>query len=183
MSGERGDVNVESVEDWKKKLPNLCEGYDQKDIFNMDETDLFFKDTSRKTFHFKGDDCAGGKRSNERITVALCSSFSGEKLKPLVIGKSRAPRCFKNIKTESLPVHYYHNKKAWMNSSIYEDYLKKLNRQMRLQKRNILLFVDNAPSHPEVQLSNVAVKFLPPNTTSYTQPMDQGIIQATKLKF
>jgi hypothetical protein len=84
---------------------------------------------------------------------------------------------------KSLPVHYYHNKKAWMNSSIYEDYLKKLNRQMRLQKRNILLFVDNAPSHPEVQLSNVAVKFLPPNTTSYTQPMDQGIIQATKLKF
>jgi hypothetical protein len=103
MSGERGDVNVESVEDWKKKLPNLCEGYDQKDIFNMDETGLFFKDTSRKTFHFKGDDCAGGKRSKERITVALCSSFSGEKIKPLVIGKSRAPRCFKISSCALLP--------------------------------------------------------------------------------
>jgi len=125
MSGERGDVNIKCVDDWKNKLSELCDGYDEKDILNMDETGLFFKDTSRQTFHFKGDDCAGGKRSKERITVLLCASSTGEKFKPLVIGKSKQPRCFKNIKPEQLPVHYYYNKKAWMNSMIYEDYLKK----------------------------------------------------------
>ena len=52
----------------------------------MDETGLFLKDTSRQTLHFKGDDCAGGKRSNERITVLLCASSAGEQFKPLVIG-------------------------------------------------------------------------------------------------
>jgi len=57
----------------------------------MDVTGLFFKDTSRQTFHFKGDDCAGGKRSKERITVLLCASSAGEKFKPLEIGKSKQP--------------------------------------------------------------------------------------------
>lgn len=70
-----------------------------------------------------------------------------------------------------------------MTGKIYEDYLKKLNAQMKAQNRKVLLFVDNAPSHPELQLSNINVQFFPPNTTAYTQPMDQGIIQATKLKF
>ncbi|XP_045215207.2 tigger transposable element-derived protein 4-like [Mercenaria mercenaria] len=72
MSGERGDVKEDCVNDWKRKLPTLCEGYHEKDIMNMDETGLFYRDTMRNTFHFKGNDCAGGKRSKERITVALC---------------------------------------------------------------------------------------------------------------
>ena len=54
---------------------------------------------------------------------------------------------------------------------------------MGFQKRRILLFVDNAPSHPTLQLRNFKLQFLPPNTTSLLQPMDQGIIQATKLKY
>ncbi|KAG1681435.1 Tigger transposable element-derived protein 4 [Nymphon striatum] len=183
MSGKRGDVNNQTVCDWKVKVPKLCEGYDQKNIFNMDETGLFFRDTGRKTLHFKDDGCPGGKRSKERITVALCASMMGEKMKPVVIGKSRCPRCFGKIDIKTLPVHYYNNKKAWMTSKIYEDYLHKLNRQMRAQQRHILLFVDNAPSHPELKFSHVKVLFLPPNTTSCTQLMDQGIIHTTKLKF
>jgi len=54
MSGERGDLNKATVSDWKEKLGSLCDGYDEKDIFNMDESGLFFKDTSRKTFYTKG---------------------------------------------------------------------------------------------------------------------------------
>ena len=183
MSGERGDVNNETVSAWKAKLPEFIKNYKASDIFNMDESGLFFRDTTRKTLFVKGEECAGGKRAKERITVALCASMCGEKIRPLVIGKSKQPRCFNKIRTETLPVDYYYNSKAWMNSSIMEDWLKKLNRKMRAQKRKFLLFLDNAPSHPEIQLSNIELKFLPPNTTSKTQPMDMGIIQATKLKF
>lgn len=182
MSGERGDVNVNSVADWKEKHKDICKGYQPKDILKLDETGLFYRDTSRKPFHFKGEDCAGGKRSKERITVMLCASVTGKKFKPLVIGKNENPRCFKNINIRSLSVHYYFNNKAWMNSYIFEDYLKTLNQQMKRQKRNILLFIDNALSHPNVQLSNIKLQFLSPNTTCSTQLMDQGIIQTTKLK-
>lgn len=41
VSGERNDVNVNIVENWKKRLPTVCKDYDQKDIFNRDETALF----------------------------------------------------------------------------------------------------------------------------------------------
>ena len=91
MSGERGDVDSKCVSDWKDKIPSVCEGYQPRDIFNMDETGIFFRDGKRTTFVPSGSDCAGGKRSKNRITVALCASMTGEKLKPLVIGKSSKP--------------------------------------------------------------------------------------------
>ena len=94
MTVERGDVDSTTVDDWKKNLPALCEGYRPEDIFNMDETGLFFHETTNKSFHTKGDDCAGGKQSKERITLALTASMMDEKLKPLVIGKAQKPMCF-----------------------------------------------------------------------------------------
>ena len=74
-------------------------------------------------------------------------------------------------------------RKAWMTSLLFEDWLKKFNIKMQHQKRHILLFIDNAPSHPNIKLSNITLAFFPPNTTSMLQPMDQGIIQSMKLKF
>ena len=52
-----------------------------------------------------------------------------------------------------------------------------LDRSMTRQKRMILLFVDNCLAHPHIQnLKSVTLLFLPPNTTSKIQPMDQGIL-------
>ena len=110
--------------------------------------------------------------------------FSGEKLKPLIIGKSAKPRCFSRVSIENLPVMYRNNNSAWMNSLIFDEWTKKLNRDMKRQGRHILLFLDNASCHPKaITLSNVKFQFFPANTTSVNQPMDAGIIQAVKLKF
>ena len=87
-------------------------------------------------------------------------------------------------KKGELPVSYYWNSTAWMQVSIWNDYLKKLDMQMRLQNRNILLLVDNAPVHivnEDINLTNVVVHFLPPNTTSHLQPCDAGIINSFKV--
>jgi hypothetical protein len=45
------------------------------------------------------------------------------------------------------------------------------------------LFVNNATSHIDLNLSNVAVRFLPPNLSSEVQPPNKGIIQSMKLKY
>ncbi|CEP09176.1 hypothetical protein [Parasitella parasitica] len=51
------------------------------------------------------------------------------------------------------------------------------NSQMIREGRNVLLLLDNAPVHDSsFILSNVKLLFLPPNTTSHTQPLDAGII-------
>ncbi|XP_041374170.1 tigger transposable element-derived protein 6-like [Gigantopelta aegis] len=71
-----------------------------------------------------------------------------------------------------------------MTSQLFNDWLQQLNRQMRRQRRKILLFIDNAPSHgQDLSVSNVTVKFLPANTTSVLQPLDQGIIKAFKARY
>ena len=50
MTVERGDVDTTTVDDWTKNLPAQCEGYRPKDIFNMDETGLSFRETNKKVF-------------------------------------------------------------------------------------------------------------------------------------
>lgn len=105
-----------------------------------------------------------------------------DKLPILVIGKSKNPRCFKNVK--SLPTEYQANKKAWMTSEIFTNWLHKLDKLMTKRKRSIVMIVDNCPAHPNVPgLKSNKLVFLPPNTTSITQPMDQGVIRNLKLHY
>jgi len=164
-------------------LKDLLSQYKEEDVYNMDETGLFYRMNTDKTLHFKGERCEGGKQSKERITVAVCANMAGtDKLPLLVVGKFQNPRCFKNVNT--LPVQYYANKKAWMLSDIFKKWVQQLDNKMTLLGRKILLFVDNCPAHPEVPgLKAVNLQFLPPNTTSVLQPMDQGIIRALKFHY
>lgn len=90
--------------DWIDKIVHLCERYEPRDIFNMDVTVIFFKVGKRAAFVKSGSECANGKRANDKITVLLCAGMPSEKLKPIVTGESENPRCFKNVKRESLQV-------------------------------------------------------------------------------
>ena len=112
IQGESGSVNMEVVSNWKEeKLKPILEEYDESDIYNMDETGLFYKMSPSSTLHFKGQKCEGGKQCKERLTLALAANMNGtDKLPVLVIGKSAKPRCFKNVAT--LPVQYEFNRKA-----------------------------------------------------------------------
>lgn len=91
-----------------------------------------------------------------------------EKLPLMMIGKSEQPRCFRNVKT--LPLTHNFNKKAWMTSVIFTEWLRKFDRQFTAQRQKILMLVDNRPAHP-------------PNATSRLQPCDMWIIKSLKVKY
>ena len=163
------------------RLPAALKEYSLADIYNADETALFYKLMLNKTLEFKGNTCFGGKSSKERITALLCTKSTGtDKLKPLIIGKFGKLRCFKGV--QHLPCEYRHNSKAWMTSVLFEEWLLCLERRMKAEKRRILLIIDNCSSHNGVprHLEHVKVLFLPPSTTSILQPLDKGIIHAVK---
>lgn len=104
-----------------------------------------------------------------------------EKLPLLVIGKSKKPRCFKNVK--SLPVTYESNGKAWMTSVLFEKWITDLDQKFANEGRKVLMFLDNCSAHPKAvqeKLKAIELKFFPPNTTSVLQPMDLGIIKNLK---
>lgn len=181
VCGERADVDEATCEQWLSgKLRELLAPYSLNDVFNADETALYYKLLPDKTITYKDDSCAGGKRSKERITVMACANASGtERCRLLVISKASKPRCFKGIRT--FPVDYRANRKAWMTAEIFSDWVRTLDRKFASQGRQILLFVDNCTAHCEVQgLKAIRLAFLPKNTTAVLQPMDLGIIKNLK---
>ncbi|XP_054706706.1 tigger transposable element-derived protein 4-like [Uloborus diversus] len=183
LHGEAKDVPESLCEEWRIRLPTLLFGYKASDVFNIDETGLFYKCVPQKTLMFKGESCAGGKMSKDRLTVLVGANADGsEKLPLLVIGKSKNPRCFKNVK--SLPVNYKSNKKSWMTSELFEEYVRKLDLSFHKKSREVLLFVDNCPAHPKLKnLKSIKLEFFPPNTTAKLQPADQVVICNLKVHY
>ena len=180
VSGECGVVSPIMTATWfETRLPTLLTRYSLENIFNADEAGLFYAAYPKSTIHFKGEKCVGGKYSKNRITLLVAANAVGSKLPLLAIGKSKKPRCFKQIST--LPCPYKSQAKAWMNSELFTDWLLNLDQLFAREGRNIAMIVDNCPAHPEVpNLKNIELTFLPPNTTSVVQPMDQGVIRSLK---
>lgn len=117
MNDESGAVDNNVCEEWKERLRELLTNYTPQNIFNADESGLFYKCLPDPTLAFKEEKYHGGKHSKERVTIFFAANMDGsEKLKPLLIGESAKPRCFKGIK--SFPLTYYPNGKAWMTATM-----------------------------------------------------------------
>ena len=109
---------------------------------------VIWKGLPSKSLVLQGEEAKGGKHAKDRLTVMLACSAVGDKLQPVVIGRSASPRCFKNIQLDSLPIKWESNRKAWMTCQIFTAWLAHLNNKMKLQGRKILLLFCNAPCHP-----------------------------------
>ena len=74
VNGESLDVNPVTVDNWKGRLADITAGFREEDIFNCDETGLFFRALPDTTLATKGSKCFGGKSSKERLSVLFCAS-------------------------------------------------------------------------------------------------------------
>ena len=136
MHGERSSVDEKSTDAWVKDIlrPTL-DRYKDDDVYNVDETGLFWKLLPDSTFALKGETCTGGKKSRERVTVMLCCNMTGtDKRQPILIGKYAKPRCFKQTKKD-LPVQYDSNASAWMTKKNLQTWLHQFNGHMGRQKK------------------------------------------------
>jgi len=124
INGESASVPVGISENWLEHVwPNLRKNYADYNIYNADETGLFFRLPPSQTLRFKDETCSGGKLSKERLTILVPSNMTGsDKKRLLIIVKSKTPRCFKNIK--NLTVDYKSNKNAWITGDIFSNWLK-----------------------------------------------------------
>jgi len=197
ISGEIRSSDTAAAEAFLPELQRVVEteSFVPDQIWNCDETGLAWRMTPDRTLAARSDTTAsqGYKQAKERVTVLLACNWSGtDKPRPLVIGKSRSPRCFHHVNMDALPVVYRHSQNAWMTSSIFEEWFHKqfvpgARRHLRrqgLEERGILL-LDNCPAHPPAESlvsrdGKFRVLYLPKNTTSRIQPLDQGIISTVK---
>lgn len=86
IQGERVSTNLQSSQKFKKEFTKIIkeEGYSANQVFNADETGLFWKKMPQRTFISKSERSAPGfKASKEKITLLLCSNVSGKCLIPV----------------------------------------------------------------------------------------------------
>ena len=199
--GEAGSVNSVVVESAKEEIQESLRHFALKDIWNCDESGLQYNKQPAYSNVRKenGKVLEGVKLDKTRITTFHTVNADGTEKKCLtVIGRAETPQAFRRnrININNLPIIYRYNKKAWMLSGLWYEYLRNFDQEMRIQRRNIILITDNCPSHPHPNsppenyegpappvLTNITLLYLPPNTTSKLQPLDQGIIAAFKAAY
>lgn len=186
VCGEANKISEETADEWIKSFLMILENYDPDDVFNMDESGMFFNLQPDRTLNIKGDRCHGGSKSKQRVTAVFCCNSTGtEKFKPWIIGKFEKPHCLRGLCRQTLPCDYSHQSRSWIDAVAFRKWLLKLNERMVTQNRKILLTLDNCSAHniENLKLPNVNVQFFPPNFTSRLQPLDQGIIALAKRHF
>ena len=182
LHGESFTTEPPNNEDIFKVLNEKISFYGPENVYNADETGLFYKLIPSKTL------CKnvrnGYKILKDRISVLLCANMTGtKKLKPLVIGKFAKPRCFKQFPIETY-VKYVNSSRAWMTAEIFNKWLLEWDLELYTTRKFFLLVIDNCPSHRvDVDLKSIEILFLPANLTSTLQPLDQGVINSLKTIF
>ncbi|KAF7689887.1 Tigger transposable element-derived protein 6 [Cucumispora dikerogammari] len=149
--------------------------YSKDDIYNIDKTGQSYKLIPSKTACKSVRE--GYKILKDRVSIGLCSNFFGTHImKPRIISKPANPRCFCNWKQRS--INYTSSKRAWLTREIFRKWLLNINDKMKLNKRKILLLIDNCHAHNiNNQYSNIEIMFFPKNTTQILQPINRGIIR------
>lgn len=198
--GEAASSNEKEAEAFKVEFDKIIkeEDYVPQQVFNCDETGLFWKRMPKRTFITQEEKALPGhKPMKDRLTLLFCANASGDcKMTPMLVYHSENPRVFKrnNVKKSKLPVMWKSNAKAWMTRAIFMEWLTEVfapSVKKYLEENNLplrcLLLMDNAPAHPPgleedlgMEYDFIKVKFLPPNTTPLLQPMDQQVISNFK---
>ncbi|KFD47790.1 hypothetical protein M513_11340 [Trichuris suis] len=158
VTGEAASGHLVAAREFVEVFRRTIEdgGFSADRIFNIDETALFWKRLPSRTYISTEEQFMSGyKTPKDRLTLLL-----GEN-----------PRALKNVDKASLP--------QWF----MQDFVPHVRTYCESKgiPFNILLLLDNAPGHPpflDECHPNVKVVYLPPNTTSLIQPMDQGVIAA-----
>ncbi len=120
--GEAASVDTEALETELKTLRETLQSYPNEDVYNMDETGLYWKARPDRTL--ASEDVAGGKKEKARITANFCCNSTGsDKLPIWFIGTAKNPQCFKKIKIKNLNLEWRSNAKAWMTGKIFQEWL------------------------------------------------------------
>lgn len=129
----------------------------------------------------------GSKKEKVRITVILCTNATGEdRFQPWFIRKAKKPRALQGVDISGIGGVWKYNSKAWNTTIVMVEWLQAFYRH--IGGRQVLLTMDNFSAHiTGIELhpppSNIRIEWLPPNSTSRTQPLDQGIIQNFKVYY
>lgn len=123
MSGEKLSADLNHITPFIHRLRSQMDEMEitENQLYNADESGLFYRILPTKTYAIAAEKSAAGRKvPKERISFMLTANADGShKVKPLVIGKAKKPRCFKGFKN---PLPYANSKNAWMTRAIFREW-------------------------------------------------------------
>jgi len=138
ICGESGSVNKETLDRDRELVRRVTSKYKLCDIFNLDETALFYRLPPNKTLASKLSKLEGINQSKDRLTIAfIVNALGTEFVKPIVIAHHRKPRCFKNVWWHKAFCSYFYNKTAWMTMVIFEAWVLEFNEKIKKENRHV----------------------------------------------
>lgn len=176
------------------RLTAIISQYAPEDVYNMDETGLFYAMPPDKELAeqqreegkiVKGSDQGiedPTKQVKTKLTIALaCNSDGSDRLPPLFIGKTDQPTLTNPTFDQQPGFEYRQNSKTTMTSTIFQQWILSWNQKLTQQARSILLLIDTFVGHvlPSVKLDSIRVEFF----SSNVQPLTAGIIQSFKSNY
>ncbi|KAL4161941.1 hypothetical protein PRNP1_002489 [Phytophthora ramorum] len=173
-----------SVDLTLEQIQEMLRDYVPSDVYTVDETGLFFRASPNKLV--QGDEAQSMLAEEPRLTVLLAvNADASDLMEPYIIGNVVPPKNIKMASISQLGYHYVCSSKARMTVFIFQQWLRDFNARMASAHRNVVLLMDNAPSHVLgcVALSNVRVVMFAPHLGMKVQPMRGGILSSFKGKY
>ncbi len=62
ICGESTSVDDSTIEEWTNRLSTILDEFNAKDVFNADETGLFYRATPDRSLVLSNEQCKGGKK-------------------------------------------------------------------------------------------------------------------------
>ena len=116
--GNAGSACAASVEKGFVALRARIVDYEAKDVYNLDETALYYWKPTTKTI--STEPISGSKSDMKRLTVTGAANADGtEKLPLLLVGSAVKPRCFEMQSDESHGVQYKNTKNGWIWRALF----------------------------------------------------------------
>ncbi|KFM76004.1 Jerky protein-like protein, partial [Stegodyphus mimosarum] len=163
ISGEKASADTEAAEQFADEFIELItsEQLSPEQIYNADETGLFWQCVPRNTLTTSTEKAAAGvKDSKARLTILACTNAAGtHNCKLFVIGKHARTRAFKGVRI--FPVIYRTNKRARMTQALMNDWFENhfihevrrhLNSVGLPDHPKIVLTVDNCSAHTSIKV-------------------------------
>ena len=160
LYGSVGSANVEQAAPIIQNLRQHLSDYPFHRLFNIQETDLFFKLLAILAFTLVNENikqiCGKkSKKAKDRVTVYMCSKADGNNKIPIaVVGSSNNPVCFK---TEPPGCIQLSRKKAWPNNYLFQKSITNVFKPKLVfnPQNRVAPIVDNAGNHKKLTIPEV----------------------------
>lgn len=164
------------------QLPSSLSEFSLDNVFMAHLSGLFWKCLPAETSNYKDEKCCNGERTEDRVTVLMCTNMTGTtKLPLLVVGNHAKPKCFTQF--DSNVVFCESNDKAWMTSSVLDSWLKQVDRKFVEEQRKVAVIIDHSIIRFNTGFNLEAVRLVSLPHTSILHSSSSDIIRGLKVHY